>query len=145
MTQVQPTGANAAAAQTNASKTATNAGKAKEPAANSNQLLDAAEDMGFTSVVDKVKDKRQKGQQQQIKAIDNKKKIQQIEDRQYQQTNFVGPQQTKKNQRWKDQFNKANQQNQNALNANINWQKRGIRETSFEVKTEWDVIQEFTK
>ena len=56
-------------------------------------------------------------------------------------TNFQGPQQTKKKQQWAAQVAKANHQNQ----QNNQWQRRGIKDLSYEIKSEWEVVQEFTK
>ena len=54
-----------------------------------------------------------------------------------------GPQQTKKKQQWAAKIAAANASSN--TNQNTQWQRRGLREPSFEVKTEWEVIQEFNK
>lgn len=55
--------------------------------------------------------------------------------------NFSAPQQTKKKQKYQDSLARVNKAP--AQTATTQWQRRGIREPSFEVKPEWEVIQEF--
>jgi hypothetical protein len=51
-----------------------------------------------------------------------------------------GPQQTKKRQKWQNSTQRAT-----GHGANNYYRRAGIRETSYEVKPEWQVVQEFSK
>lgn len=56
----------------------------------------------------KSKEKKRQGQIQQTQGQKAKAKVQQAEDKAYIQSNFQGPQQTKKKQQWAAQVARAN-------------------------------------
>ena len=122
--------------------------KQAQVAAVDSLFVEEKDDQGFENVGEKVRGKQEvlaKGQYN--KNWNTQKQAQMTKQKQVKDNNnallaaanFQAPQQTKKRQKYSDNLARINK-NMNAANYGAQWQRRGIREPSYEVKPEWEVI-----
>ena len=94
---------------------------------------------------DRDRDYRRKGQQSHTQNV-TKQKLQarHLEDKDLLKHSHTGPQMTRKRQKWQQQTMRANQAG-NLSQYTGGYQRRGLREPSYEIKPEWPVLVDFTK